>query len=135
MGAEEFNNAAAEAFFEFIDTVIFGGGVGEALDAVEVVATKMMVGGVFNHVPLDGVLGVIIHVFFIRAREEIDNFVAIEHKHGGREWGDFAFDGGFGEDEFDFWAEKVVHDLVIREGLVGKIAALAGGGGDAFEDI
>lgn len=135
MGAEEFDDAAAKAFFEFIDTVIFGGGVGEALNAVEIVATKMVVGGVFNHVPLDGVLGVIIHVFFVGAREEIDNFVAIEHKHGSGERGGVAVDGGFGEDEFDFWAEKVVHGLVIRERLVGEIAALAGGGGDAFEDI
>lgn len=75
-----------KAFFEVVDAVIFGVGVGEAADSVEVVALETVFGGVFDHVPLDEVLGVVFfHVFFIATREKIDNFVAVEEKHGGAE--------------------------------------------------
>ena len=85
--ADELDNVAGvtrgETFFEFIDAVkvaVFG----QTRDAIEVVTFEVVLGGVFNHVPLDGVLGVIIfHVLFVATTEEVDDLGAVEHEHGG----------------------------------------------------
>ena len=111
-----------KAFFEVVDAVIFGVGVGEAADTVEVVALETMLSGVFNHVPLDEILGVVFfHVFFIATREKIDNFVAVEEKHGGAE----GCRGSFCQQElgFAFFVKEVVHLFVIAEGAVLETAA------------
>ena len=36
--------------------------------------------------------------------------------------------------DFAFGVEKVIHLLVVREGLVGKVTALTGGFGNLFQD-
>ena len=75
------NHLAAEAFFEFIDTV-WVVVVWEAVDAVEVVAFEVFLGSVFYHVPLEFVLGVVVlHILLIAAGEQINHLVAVEHKH------------------------------------------------------
>ena len=87
--ADEFDNVpvgtGGEAFFKFVDAVevaVFG----ETGDAVEVVSLEFMFGGVLDHMPLDGVLGVVfLHVPFVAAAEEVYNLGAVEHEHGGRE--------------------------------------------------
>ena len=82
VGADKLENLAGEAFFEFVDAVSMRV-VGETVDAVEIIAFVAVVDGVLHHVPLDGILGVVVvHVFFIAPREEIDDLVACEHKHG-----------------------------------------------------
>lgn len=89
-GAEEFDDAAivgAEAFFEIIDAVVGIGFVGKSVNTIKIINFVFMFSGVFNHVPLDGVLSVeFFHVFLIAAGKKIDCFVAVEHEHGGREW-------------------------------------------------
>ena len=42
-----------KTFFEAVDAVVRAGWIGEATDAVKIIALKVVVGGVFNHVPLD----------------------------------------------------------------------------------
>ena len=123
----------SEAFFEVVDAVIFAGFVGKALDAVEVISFVFMLDGVFNHMPLDQVLGVVFfHVLLVAAGEQIDNFVAIEDKHGGRERNLTCF----GEHVLHFTTlvEEVVHLFVVTQWAIGKIAAVAGGLSNLFED-
>ena len=89
--AEKFGDAAGgfrgKTFFEIVDAVVFGIWIGEAVDAVEIVTFEVVLGGIFDHVPLDEVLGVVFfHIFFLAAGEQIDNFVAVEDEHGGRDW-------------------------------------------------
>ena len=135
VGTDKFDNLAAKALFEIVDTVILAGGVGEAVDAIEIVAAEVVLGGVFNHMPLDEILGVVVaHVFFVAAGKEVDNLVAVEHEHGGRERGGAPVYVGFGEDEFGFAArsEEVVHLLVVAERPIGEMATLAGGFGDGL---
>ena len=86
--AEKFDNAAGvfggKTFFEVVDAVIFAGFVGEALDAVEVVDFEAVLRSVLNHIPLNGILGVVFaHIFFVAAGEKIESFIAIEHEHSG----------------------------------------------------
>lgn len=81
VGANHFNYLTAKAFFKFINTV-FGAFIRETVDAVKIITFEMFFGGVFYHVPLELVLGVVVfHVLFIAAREKIDHFGAVEHKH------------------------------------------------------
>ena len=90
-GADELDDVAAEAFFEAVDTIIFGVWIGEVTDAVEIVAGEAVLGGVLYHMPLDEVLGVVFfHVGFVAARIEVDDLVAGEHKHGDREGDGFS---------------------------------------------
>lgn len=42
-----------KTFFEVVDAVVFGAWIGEAVDAVEIVALEAVVDGEFDHVPLD----------------------------------------------------------------------------------
>ena len=86
VSADEFDDAAGvvtgEAFFKIVDAVIFFRFIREALDAVEVVGFKFVLRGVFDHVPLDEVLGVVVfHVLFVAAGIEVDDLVSVEHKH------------------------------------------------------
>ena len=86
VGADELDDSAGvvrcEAFFEIVDAVFFARLIWEALDAVEVVGSVFVLRGVFDHVPLDEVLGIVIfHVLFVAARIEVDDFVAVEHEH------------------------------------------------------
>ena len=64
VSADEFDDAAGvvtgEAFFEIVDAVIFFRFIREALDAVEVVGFVFIFRGVFDHVPLNEVLGVVV---------------------------------------------------------------------------
>lgn len=88
LGADELGDVAGcirgKAFFEGVDAVIFGSLLGQTLNTVEIIAFEMMLGGVFDHVPLDGVLSVVFfHILFIGAGKEIYYFVAVGHKHGG----------------------------------------------------
>ena len=87
VSADEFDDAASfvagEAFFEIVDAVIFFRFIREALDTVEVIGFVFIFRGVFDHVPLDEVLGVVVfHVLFVAAGIEVDDFVAVEHEHG-----------------------------------------------------
>ena len=103
------------------------------MNAVKIIAFKIVFCGIFDNIPLDGILGVIIHIFFIGSGEKINDFVAIEHKHGGREGNGLTVNSGFGEKEFNLVAEEIKHTFVIGKGFIGEIAAFAGGGGDFFE--
>lgn len=88
VGADEFDDFAMlsiEAFFEFIDTVEFAV-LRQAGDAVEIVAFEFVGCGVFDDIPLDGVLGVVFfHVLLVAAGEKIDYLVAVEHEHSSGE--------------------------------------------------
>lgn len=57
VGADKLGDVAlvvrGEAFFEGVDAVALLGFVRQGLEAVEVVALKLMFSRVFNHVPLD----------------------------------------------------------------------------------
>lgn len=81
VSADHLYHLATEAFFEFINTVVLAL-FGEAVDAIEVVAFEAFLGGVFDHVPLEFVLSVVVfHILLVATGEEIDDFVAVEHKH------------------------------------------------------
>ena len=91
VSAEKFGDAAGgfrgKTFFEIVDAVVFRIRIGETVDAVEIVAFEVVLGGVFDHVPLDEALGVVFfHIFFVAAGKQINCFVAIEDKHGGGDW-------------------------------------------------
>lgn len=93
--------------------------------------------GVFNHVPLIGVLGIIFfHVSFVATREKVNDLVTIKHEHSGAQWGELAWSGvvevGFGQEEFDliFGVEEVVHLLVVRKRFISEVAAFGGRFGD-----
>ena len=80
VGAEKLDDVAGgfrgEAFFEVVDAVfsILGW---EGMDAVEIVNVIVMGGGVFDNLPLDKILGVVIfHIALITAAKEIDDCVA-----------------------------------------------------------
>lgn len=80
------SSGRSETFFKIVDAVIFGIDVRKTVDAVKIVFLKAVLGSVFNHVPLNGVLGIVVfHVFFVAAAKEVDDFVAVEDKHGGTE--------------------------------------------------
>ena len=85
--ANEFNDTTgfwgSETFFEFANAVAGFAGIREILDTVKIVNLEFMFGGVFNHVPLDGILGVVFfHVFFVAAGVEINDLVAVKDEHG-----------------------------------------------------
>lgn len=89
MSPDKFGDTAgfirSETFFEVINTVIFAGFIWQALDAVEIVALEAMLDSVFDHVPLDQILGVVVfHVFLITTGKQIYHLIAVEHEHGGR---------------------------------------------------
>ena len=86
VSADEFDDAAGvvtgEAFFKIVDAVIFFRFIREALDTVDVIGCKFVLRGVFDHVPLNEILGVVVfHVLFVAAGIEVDDLVAVEHKH------------------------------------------------------
>ena len=78
--ADKFEDVAVlggiEAFLELVDAVklaVFW----QVVDAVEVVALKPVRCGVFDDVPLDEVLGVVVfHILLIGAAKEVDDFGA-----------------------------------------------------------
>lgn len=57
VGADKLGDVAlvvrGEAFFEGVDAVALLGFTGQGLEAVKVIAFKLMFSGVFDHVPLD----------------------------------------------------------------------------------
>ena len=67
VSTEEFNNtpgfSGSEAFFKFIDTVAGFCRIWQTLNAVEIVAFEFVFEGILDHVPLDGVLGVVLGLF------------------------------------------------------------------------
>ena len=88
VGAEELGDVAgglgSEAFLEIVDTVVWAGLVGEALDTVEVITLEAVFSGVFDHVPLNEVLGVVFfHVLLVATRKEVNDFGAVGHEHSG----------------------------------------------------
>ena len=138
VGADELDDAAgcfgSEAFFEIVDAVIFGRLIWEALDAVEVVGFEFMLEGVFNHVPLDEILGVVVlHVLLITTGEKINDLVAVGDEHGRGERDIVCF--GDEELHLAFGVEEVVHLLIIAQWTVSKVAAVTGGFGDLLENI
>ena len=76
---------AGKAFFEFVNAVVFVISR-KTMNAIKIVAFVVVVCGVFNNVPLEFVLSVVIfHVLLVAAGEQINYFVAVEDEHGGRE--------------------------------------------------
>lgn len=124
--ADEFDDVTTETFFEFVDAIVGMCGIGETLDAIKVIAFEIVLGGVFDHLPLDGVLGVVGHVLLVGAGEEIDDFVAIKEEHGGGEVGGLAGNVGFGKEKLNLVAEKLVHILIIGEVAIGEVATFGG---------
>ena len=70
VGADELNDVAAEAFLKIVDAVVWTGGIGKTVDAIEIIMLKAVLGGIFYHVPLNEVLCIIFaHVAFVAARK------------------------------------------------------------------
>lgn len=124
MSTKELNYATTITALGSIDTIIGFFGIGEALDAEEIIAFKMVISGILNHFPLDNVLGVVVHQGFMRAREKGNDLVAIGEKHGGGKGGNFAIDSGFSKNKLYLIAKKLIHVLVIFEVAIMKVATL-----------
>ena len=70
VGAEELDYVATETFFKIVNAIVWAGGVGETVDAIEIIMLKAVLGGIFYHVPLNEILGIILaHVAFVAARK------------------------------------------------------------------